>query len=378
MQIDTYSSSCSTIWKKEILSPLLLIGIGLLLSAFARQSVAQVPSSTNLEDMRQAMEDVRGPDLQGKDGPLAKIGINLAILYRDYEDHLQKGKSAGTFTPRDRLRSLAHIRGNRVVIDAIAAPNQGTALLADLRGMGLVQGAQEGRLVSGQIPIERLNEVAALASMHSARLAAATTTDGKTVSQGDAAMLSDDVRASRGLDGAGMTVGVLSDTYNNSNSVSTTAQDDIESGDLPPLSQINILDDTGGPGIDEGRAMMQIIHDVAPGASLAFHTAFNGQADFAQGIRDLANAGSNVIVDDIIYFAEPMFQDGVIAQAADDVNSQGVAYFSSAGNTTRQSYASDYRETSTGAFDFNPSSSETDTTQTVTIPTGDAAGPISF
>ena len=55
---------------------------------------------------------------------------------------------------------------------------------------------------------------------------------------------------------------------------------------------------------------MEIIHDVAPGATLAFHTAFDGQADFAQGILDLKKAGAKVIVDDVGYIDEPMFQDG--------------------------------------------------------------------
>lgn len=65
---------------------------------------------------------------------------------------------------------------------------------------------------------------------------------------------------------------------------------------------------------------MQLIADVAPGAGQAFHIAANGEADFANAIIELNTvAGSNVIVDDIIYFAEPMFQDGVIAQAVDTV-----------------------------------------------------------
>jgi hypothetical protein len=53
--------------------------------------------------------------------------------------------------------------------------------------------------------------------------------------------------------------------------------------------------------------MMQLIHDVAPGAHLAYRTAYRAQADFAAGILDLGTAGCDVIVDDIIYFAEPFF-----------------------------------------------------------------------
>ena len=89
--------------------------------------------------------------------------------------------------------------------------------------------------------------------------------------------------------------------------------------------------------------MLQIVHDVAPKAKQCFATAFNGELGFADNIRALADewgpCGADVIVDDIIYFAEPMFSDGVIAEAVDDVAADGVHYFSSAGNQSdQQSY----------------------------------------
>jgi subtilisin family serine protease len=125
----------------------------------------------------------------------------------------------------------------------------------------------------------------------------------------------------------------------------TRAAQDKANGDLP--RDVLVLKDLAAAPSDdcsdEGRAMMQLIHDVAPGAPLAFYTAFESQEDFAAGIRALAAAGSQVIVDDIIYFAEPMFEDGIIAQAVDDVHADGVAYFSSAGNDARQSYESRFR-----------------------------------
>ena len=121
---------------------------------------------------------------------------------------------------------------------------------------------------------------------------------------------------------------------------------DVQTGDLP--AGVNVLEEascldygapTQLPFSDEGRAMLQIVHDVAPGASLAFYTAENSEADFANGIGKLATAGAKVIADDIIYFDEPFFQDGIVAQAVDGVQAQGVAYFSAAGNDGTLAYA---------------------------------------
>ena len=129
------------------------------------------------------------------------------------------------------------------------------------------------------------------------------------------------------------------------------------------------------PGGDEGRAMMQIIHDVAPGASLAFHSALGGEAVFAIGINSLVAAGANVIVDDVFYFSEPMFQDGRVARAADAAVAVGVAYFSAAGNAANAAYESKFRNsgvvgTNGGLLhDFDPGPG-TVTAQAITVPIG--------
>ena len=125
--------------------------------------------------------------------------------------------------------------------------------------------------------------------------------------------------------------------------------------------------------------MMQIIHDVAPGAAQAFHSAFNGIADFANGIVELATAGATVINDDIIYFAEPMFQDGPIAQAVDTAMAMGAAYFSSVGNAADHSYESTFRNSGIDGYrsgslrhDFDAGSG-VDTFQQITIAAGETA-----
>ena len=275
--------------------------------------------------------------VSAKGGQMARIGTDLSGLYES------RSASADPFQGAARIASgalakadMMLVDGDTVVIDAVAAADA-QALLRDLETLGLRNGAVFGNVVSGAIPISALEQVNGLDSLQFARPAMALTRIGLVTSQGDAAMNADEARDEEDVSGRGITVGVLSDSYD----CLGGAAADIASGDLPAAARITVLQEGGCPASDEGRGMMQLIRDVAPDASQAFHTAFNGQANFAQGILDLANvAGADIVVDDVIYFAEPMFQDGIIAQAVDTVVAQGVPYFSSAGNGGRNSWES--------------------------------------
>jgi subtilisin family serine protease len=243
-------------------------------------------------------------------------------------------------------------------------------LYNDLLGLGLQSGSKYGSFVSGLLPLDAISSMDSLSSLKFARPAQFLSNVGAVTSQADISMRADVARSIFGVDGTGVTVGALSDSYNNLGGEA----DDIATGDLPP--DVNVLLDLPGGGIDEGRAMLQLIHDVAPGADLAFHTAFLGAANFANGILELARSGSDVIVDDIGYLDQPMFQDGIIAQAVDQVVADGVPYFSAAGNDGRNSYESSFR--GSGIFepifggelhDFDPGAG-VDLLQSITIPVG--------
>jgi hypothetical protein len=150
---------------------------------------------------------------------------------------------------------------------------------------------------------------------------------------------------------------VLSDTWDVKVTDAKSAAQDVASGDLPGptnpcghTTAVPVLLEGPGTGADEGRAMAQIVHDMAPGAKISFASAFISETSFADQIRALANAGANVIVDDVSYFAEPMFQDGPVAVAVNDVTAQGVAYFSSAANNNVRSGANDIGSWEAPAF----------------------------
>lgn len=264
-------------------------------------------------------------------------------------------------------------RLDRLLVD-IVAEDDAEALADELAAN---HGCQTGdvfrNVISARCPIATLAAVGENRRVNFVRAAAAGKRVGVVTSQGDAALQADVARATFAVDGTGVTIGTLSDSYN----CLGGANGDVASGDLP--AGIVVLDEGPCPASDEGRGMMQLIHDLAPGASQAFHTALAGQASFAQGIIDLKDAGAQVINDDILYFAEPWFQDGIIAQAVDQVVAAGASYFSAAGNDGRDSYEETFRPS--GQFeplrngqlhDFDPGAG-VDVFQTIQFSPGDTS-----
>jgi Subtilase family len=237
--------------------------------------------------------------------------------------------------------------GRRVVVEVRFARGAAAAL-GDLRGAGAqvldlnrrYRTVTVAALPEGLGALAGLPRVAAVTEVL-APIAASTCPSGEVVSEGLAQLRAQEAQATFGVDGSGVEVGVLSDSFDQDGSAATDESDDVESGDLPGAANtcpgqstpVDVLEDFNDPeAADEGRAMAQIVHDVAPGAELSFATAFTGLTAFAGNVEDLAAAGADVIVDDVSYFEEPFFQEGPVGVAVSEVSGDGVSYFSSAGN----------------------------------------------
>lgn len=169
------------------------------------------------------------------------------------------------------------------------------------------------------------------------------TSGGVAYTPGDIAQRTNLARVGFDTKGEGIKIGVISNSYNTQ--PGNPAQIDVLNGDLPGpgnpdsnFTPVQVVDYPGGVQSDEGRAMLQIIHDIAPKAELMFRTGFISAGNMAQGIRDLQQNGCDIAVDDITYVTEPFFKDGLIAQAVNEVKTLGVTYFTSAGNFGDRSY----------------------------------------
>jgi uncharacterized repeat protein (TIGR01451 family) len=282
-----------------------------------------------------------------KDPSIARIGAGLAGLWDQYQAGLPAGASTAGAVSTASVSGDGQqvpLAGSSVVIDAVASGSVAN-LASDLTGLGAVITGEAGVMVSALLPVSEIYAANSLTSMAFATPSQSEADIGAVTSQGDVAMGSDIARSTFGYDGAGVTVGVISNSYNNLGG----AAKDVSTGDLPGVGNpdgfttpVKVIQDDPSGGDDEGRAMLQIVHDVAPGANLDFATGELGQANFANNIVKLASAGAKVIVDDLVDFEEPFFQDSVIAQAVEKVAAKGVDYFSAAGNQASNSYQANF------------------------------------
>jgi hypothetical protein len=289
-----------------------------------------------------------------------------------------------------------------VAIDAVTR-GDAQSLKAALEGLGLERAAVYANDVGGWLPVTSIAAAAARGELVSIR-ASLPHTRGVVALQGDYVQQSALLRTNyAGITGTGVTVGVLSDSFNcfavyaapgsgvpasgnqgyAPNGFTADYATDQSTGALPAgvdvVQEADCLDygaPVQTPFTDEGRAMLQIVHAVAPGAGLSFYSPAT-EADFAAGIQALATAGAKVVADDLGFFDEPFFQDGLVAEAVDAVEASGVAYFSAAGNDSNLSYqntAPSFAAAGSGSLagetllNFDPTGATTTTSLPVTVP----------
>ena len=258
-----------------------------------------------------------------------------------------------------------------VILDGSAPPTQvryrlaalGLEIFAEHPATGR-SGAAFGRL-SAWLPVERTAEAAAVLGVQSLVLVHRPWKRvGKATSQGVRVLRADALQA-RNFTGKGIRIGVISDSYDltTPHAAADVASDDLPgpgnpAGRIEPVVVLQDGDANDSTNTDEGRAMLQIIHDVAPDATLAFNAVGATQTTFASAVRNLRNnpaAPCDIICDDIGFANEPFFSDGIVAQAVDDVVTRTdlpgrpVIFYSAAGNSGDVGFECDWTPVSDAA-----------------------------
>ena len=155
---------------------------------------------------------------------------------------------------------------------------------------------------------------------------------GSVTTEGDVIHKTTNVRSTYGYRGAGMKIGIIS------NGVSNIAASKA-SGDLP--ADVTVLSNTIGG--DEGTAMLEIVHDIVPDAKLYFHDTGSNTIAFNAAINELYANGCTIICDDMGWYNEPYFEDGIVASnVATLISGNNVIYISAGGNDAKIHYQGDF------------------------------------
>jgi Subtilase family len=246
---------------------------------------------------------------------------------------------------REGERVLARVRFDHGALSALEDLRSAGAETVD--SSGVYQTVTVAAKPEQLLAIASVPGVEGVTPILSPLTAAPVCPSGAIVSEGDEQLNAKTAREGPpALDGSGVTVGILSDSFNQATEapddsgkpIATHANEDVASGDLPgacpgtTTTQVLSKKESSAGATDEGRAMAQIVHDLAPRAKIKFASAFNGEESFAHNIEALVEAGAGVIVDDVFYQEEPFFQDGQVAVAVKKAVEAGTTYFSAAGN----------------------------------------------
>jgi hypothetical protein len=221
-----------------------------------------------------------------------------------------------------RLDVLLHAVGTVGDAQADALARLGVKVLGNSADWKSVPGVALPRpgIVRAAVPYDRIDAVAALPWVAVMRPTIRPATDA-IVSEG-VQLHRADVAQAAGLTGAGQKVGAISGDVD-------SIADSIARGELP--ADVQVLENAGYDD-DEGTAMLEIVHDLAPNAKLAFNSTGDTLMDYVDAFHNLVAAGATLITKDIALDDEPAFQQGIGATTAESVARDGVWVSSSAGN----------------------------------------------
>ncbi len=221
----------------------------------------------------------------------------------------------------------------------------------------------DNKIAVAWVPVDSLETLASLPGVTGVRtVIPPVTRSGSVSTEGDSILNSSLLRDRYGVSGEGIQIGIISDGVDN-------LADAVATGDLP--DSVAVLGNSVGG--DEGTAMLEIVHDLAPGAELYFHDCGKTNYEFNSAIDALVEAGCTVVCDDIGWLGEPYFEDGIVAShVAEVIRDHDILYVSSSGNSAGSHYQGVFFDNGSGWHDFSEGRGEEQNLRLNISPSGDA------
>ncbi|MCQ1535690.1 S8 family serine peptidase [Methanosarcina sp. KYL-1] len=302
-----------------------------------------LPEGCSQEELKVQMEYLKQMKRSGEPGgePEVETGVGAGG-----EPGREPGEEPGGEPGEGHydIRDFNGGSGSGELVHVYVQFSSGSTHAADSYVSGVTGRDEANGLLSAWVETGNLEPLASLETVRCIRpVMPPVVRAGPVVTEGDMILRSAEVRRRSGLTGEGIKIGVISDGVD-------SFSEAVAAGELP--SDVQVLSNTEGG--DEGTAMLEIIHDLAPGAELYFHDAGNSTIAFNGAVDELAAAGCDIICDDIGWIFEPFFEDGIVAShVREEVERRGILYVSAAGNSAQAHYQGEYQPHTSGFHDFS-------------------------
>jgi hypothetical protein len=328
------------------LSTLLLLGIGSGGFAQAQRPGAVTPESPLSENVLKQIQ-ILNDAKENRTPAQRKIDNNLLLALRRQEGKLPAElNSLRTNVKTDMVgRVMVEIKGKLSKELLLAITRSGAEVVSI--------GKKQGRIIA-RVGLGWLESFANRSDVQQIRrYVPPTTSGGDFISEGAGKHGSLYAQTRYGATGAGVAIGVISDSASEESIVAAQANDElppdstsiviVPDPDLPPtppstpFGSVSVLPGQGGTGTDEGTAMMEVIYDLAPNAPMTFATGGPDEETMFQNVLDLANplvTNSRILIDDITFDTESPFQESLVGSAIRLASENfGTLIFTAAGNS---------------------------------------------
>jgi len=216
-------------------------------------------------------------------------------------------------------------------------------------------------VLEGWVAPERIAQIATVTGVKRVSLPSyaifpsikATTSAGSAAmainSNGVAIMHTDQFISTTGLNGTGVKVGVQSAGISNVKVIQ-------QRGELPAVEVVKPAGAGSAPAGDEGTALLEEIHAVAPGASLTYCGPAT-YVEYTSCLSQMIAAGATILVDDIIFPQQDLLStDSSEVQAVEQLLTQNpsVVLFTAAGNYNGSYWEGSYAPVALSTLGLQP------------------------
>jgi hypothetical protein len=242
----------------------------------------------------------------------------------------ERGEKAGRSIWLDESRQMV------TAVMVLAPDARPSDVESAVRAAGGTLDATSGELVKVKVPVRALRGLSTHPSV--LRMRTPFRPSRKIVSEGADTIHAPDYRSRKGADGTGVAVGVLDTGFKGAS--------DLIGSELPAdtLATDFVLQRLSQFEENHGTACAEIVHDVAPGATLVL-AAFEDEVSWGAAVDELVNAGVDIISHSV-GFDNLFSPDGnhFFARKADEAASRGVLFVTAGGNEAGNYFQGPWRD----------------------------------